>query len=53
MVYNDSKLQGSIVDVEIAGQRTMISYRPGLKVEDIDFRLDGVTVKNIRKANVK
>ena len=53
MVYNNRKLQGSIVDVEIAGQRTMISYRPGLKVEDIDFRLDGVTVKNIRKANVK
>ena len=52
-VYNHSKLRGSIVDVEIAGQRTMLSYRPDLQVEGVEFRTDGVKVKNIRKANLK
>ena len=52
-VYNHSKLRGSIVDVEIAGQRSMLSYRPDLQVEGVEFRTDGVKVKNIRKANLK
>ena len=52
-VYNHSKLRGSIVDVEIAGQRTMLSYRPDLKVEGVAFHSDGVKVTNIRKANLK
>ena len=52
-VYNHSKLRGSIVDVEIAGQRTMLSYRPDLKVEGVAFHSDGVKVANIRKANLK
>lgn len=53
MVYWDKKLRGTVVDVEIAGQRTMISYRPELKPSQVEFRLDGVNIKNLRKANFK
>lgn len=53
MVYYDEKLRGSIVDVEIAGQRTMISYRQDLKPERIELRMDGVKIKNLRKADLK
>ncbi|MBQ8544714.1 MAG: hypothetical protein IJ434_06130 [Alistipes sp.] len=53
MVYWDKKLRGTVVDVEIAGQRTMISYRPELKPSQVEFRLDGVNIKNLRKANLK
>lgn len=53
MVYYDEKLRGSIVDVEIAGQRTMISYRQDLKPERIELRMDGAKIKNLRKADLK
>lgn len=53
IVQWDEKLQGSIADVEIAGQRTMISYRPELKPSQVKFRMDGVKIKNLRKANLR
>lgn len=53
IVHYDKKLRGSILDVEVAGQRTMISYRPDLRVEDIDLHLDGVEVDNLRIATLK
>jgi beta-fructofuranosidase len=42
IVKGDQKLGGSLIDVEIAGQRTMISYRPELDVAKLLFRTDGV-----------
>ncbi|RHJ76307.1 hypothetical protein [Parabacteroides sp. AM08-6] len=53
LVNRTDKFGGSIIDVEIAGQRTMISYRPGLTVGKLLFRTDGVELKNIKIAPVK
>lgn len=48
IVKGDEKLGGSLVDAEIAGQRTMISYRPDLTVKKLLFRADGVELKKVR-----
>jgi hypothetical protein len=48
MVKGDDKLGGSLIDVEIAGQRTMISYRPDLTVKKLLFRADGVEFKKVQ-----
>lgn len=53
MVYHADKLHGSIVDVEIAGQRTMLSYRPDLSTTTIKLLLDDVQVCNLRYAPLK
>ncbi len=53
ILHYDDKLGGSVIDVEIAGQRTMLSYRPNLKPHHIKFLCDGVRIKNLRKANLK
>lgn len=45
IVYSRPKFDGSIIDVEIDGRRTMLSYRPGLTVSDITF-----TGENIKLA---
>ncbi len=47
MVKSSGKLGGSIIDAEIAGQRTMIAYRPDLFVKKMFFRTDGIEVKDI------
>jgi beta-fructofuranosidase len=47
------KIGGSLVDAEIAGQRTMISYRPDLTVKKMVFRTEGVELKNIQVALLK
>lgn len=44
--YSD-KLGGVLIDSEIAGQRTMITYRPDLEVKKLMFRSEGPIVKNI------
>lgn len=53
IVKTDEKLGGSLVDAEIAGQRTMITYRPGLTVKKLLFRPEGVELKNIQLALLK
>ena len=53
IVHNDDKLGGCLIDAEIAGQRTMISYRPDLTVKNLRFRADGVEFKNVRIAPFK
>jgi hypothetical protein len=47
MVKGDEKIGGSLIDVEIAGQRTMISYRPNLTVGKLAFRTEGVALQNV------
>jgi hypothetical protein len=47
------KFGGSQIDTEIAGQRTMISFRPNLKVEKLLLRSDGNKIKNVKIAALK
>jgi hypothetical protein len=47
--YSD-KLGGALIDSEIAGQRTMITYRPDLLVKKLMFKSEGVQVKNVNIA---
>ena len=53
IVKYEDKFGGSQIDTEIAGQRTMISFRPGLKVEKILFRAEQTGIKNVRTASLK
>ncbi|NLS98160.1 MAG: hypothetical protein GXX96_39020 [Planctomycetaceae bacterium] len=53
MVKADEKLGGSLLDVEIAGRRTMISYRPELTVKKMRVRVDGVALDNVQAAPLK
>ena len=48
IVRGEPKWGGSLVDVEIAGQRTMITHRPGLVVESLGLSASGFAVKNVR-----
>ena len=48
VVRGEPKWGGSLVDVEIAGQRTMITHRPGLVVESLGLSASGFAVKNVR-----
>lgn len=50
IVKNGNKIGGSIIDAEIAGARTMITYRPDLTVERVVFRSEGVSIGNARIA---
>lgn len=50
IVDNTDKFGGSLIDVEIGKQRTMVTYRPELRVGNLRFRMEGITVKNIRIA---
>jgi hypothetical protein len=53
MVKGDDKLGGSVIDAEIAGQRTMISYRPDLIVKKLAFRTEGVELKNVQISRMR
>jgi hypothetical protein len=50
IVKGDDKIGGSLVDVEIARQRTMISYRPDLTVKKLVFRTASLELSNVRIA---
>lgn len=50
LVKGSDKLGGSLVDVEIAGLRTMISYRQDLVVKKMVFRTENVQLKNVQVA---
>ncbi|MDR2472735.1 MAG: hypothetical protein LBD53_04100 [Tannerella sp.] len=52
IVKGSDKLGGSLIDVEIAGQRTLITYRPDLTVKQLLFRTKGVELKHIRLGNL-
>ncbi|UCE47503.1 MAG: hypothetical protein JSW47_18135, partial [Phycisphaerales bacterium] len=53
IVKGCDKIGGSLVDAEIAGQRTMISYRPDLTVKRLVFRVEGVELNNVQIAPLK
>ena len=53
IVKGDDKIGGSLVDAEIAGQRTMISYRPDLTVKKLVFRTEGVELRKVQIAPLK
>ena len=53
IIKGSEKLGGSLIDAEIAGQRTMISYRQDLTVKKIVLRSDGVELKNVQVAPLK
>ena len=48
IVKADNKLGGSLIDAEIAGQRTMISYRRDLTVKKLLFRAEEVGFKDVQ-----
>jgi len=48
IVKNGNKIGGSIIDAEIAGVRTMITYRPELAVGKIVLRTEGASLGDIR-----
>lgn len=50
LVLGSDKLGGSILDAEIAGQRTMISYRPDLTVTQLLVRAEGVELRRLQIA---
>ncbi|GAB6122073.1 glycoside hydrolase family protein [Dysgonomonas termitidis] len=52
VVKNSNKFGGALIDTEIAGKRTMISYRPDLTVSNLRFRTEGADVKNIKIAEL-
>jgi hypothetical protein len=53
LVRWSDKIGGSLIDAEIAGQRTMITHRPDLKVKRILFRTEQVSLDNVRIARLK
>jgi beta-fructofuranosidase len=53
LVKTNDKIGGSLIDAEIAGKRTMISYRAGLTAKRLVFRTEGVELKNVRIAPLK
>jgi hypothetical protein len=53
IVKETGKLGGSLIDVEIAGQRTMISYRPDLSVNELLFRSEAAVIKDVKLAAMK
>ena len=50
IVKGDDKIGGSLIDAEIAGQRTMVSYRPDLTVKQIVCRTEGVELSTVQIA---
>ncbi|MCX6909648.1 MAG: hypothetical protein NTY01_16605 [Verrucomicrobia bacterium] len=53
IVKGCDRIGGALVDAEIAGQRTMISYRPDLTIKKMVFRTEGVELKNVLIAPLK
>lgn len=50
LVKSDDKLGGSVIDAEIAGRRTMLTYRADLLVGKLFFRTEGADLRNVQLA---
>ncbi len=50
IVKNSKKWDGSIIDTEISQKRTMLTFRPDLKVKNILFHPENMEIRNIRIA---
>jgi hypothetical protein len=53
IVKSDDKLGGALIDAEIAGQRTMLTYRADLRVKKLHFRLENAELRNVQVAPLK
>ncbi|HKG06103.1 MAG TPA: hypothetical protein VKB19_06595 [Pedobacter sp.] len=52
-VKYEDKFGGSLIDTEIAGQRTMISFQPDLKIEKLLLRSEKSGIRNVKIAALK
>jgi hypothetical protein len=50
IVKSDDKIGGALIDAEIAGQRTMLTYRPDLLVRKLLFRLENAELRHVQTA---
>lgn len=50
IVKGSDKFGGSVIDAEIAGQSTMLTYRPELYVGNLLLRAEGATLRNVKIA---
>jgi hypothetical protein len=48
LVKANAKLGGTIIDTEIAGQNTLVSYRNQLDLRNIAFNSEDIEIKNIK-----
>ncbi|MFT3749518.1 MAG: hypothetical protein QM768_14420 [Agriterribacter sp.] len=48
LVKSNAKLGGTIIDTEIAGQNTLVTYRNGLNIENIFFNQEQANIRNIK-----
>lgn len=53
IVKSDDKIGGALIDVEIAGQRTMLTYRADLQVKKLNFRVENTELRNVHVAPLK
>jgi hypothetical protein len=53
IVKGNEKIGGSLIDAEIAGSRTMITYRPDLTVRRLMVRAENLEIRDIRLAPLK
>jgi hypothetical protein len=52
IVKGDDKIGGSLIDAEIAGRRTMVSYRPDLNVRKLMFRTESLELGDVQIARL-
>ena len=53
LIKSNPKLGGTIIDTEIAGQRTMITYRPDLDIQTLKVQTDNVQLNNLQISKIK
>ena len=50
IVKSDEKIGGSLIDAEIGGTRTLMTFRSGLDVKKLLVRPEGVELTDLRLA---
>ena len=53
IIKGEPKWGGSLIDVEIAGRRTMISHRSGVTTRNIRIDNEGMVIRNVRLAPLR
>lgn len=53
LIHPSAKVHGTMMDVEIGAQRTMLSYRPNLFASQLKFHLKDVEIRNVNYAVLK
>ena len=52
-VKGDPRFNGCIIDTEIAGEKTMVTYRKGLDVGKLLFSPEGCTIRKVKCSKIK